>query len=661
MQPKSLCAYIYATHIYVNAPKTLTVRNANAMPNMQLQKLPIGEQSFSKLRRERKLYVDKTEFVYKLTQEDGAYFFLSRPRRFGKSLFLNTLEAYFLGKRELFDGLYIGEVEKDWFMHPVLHLDFSAESYNSEDALYEKLNTFLSKQEAIYGADASEKGLGSRFEGLIQRAYEQTGQGVVILVDEYDKPLLETMGNTELQEKYRSVLRGFYAALKSMDTYISFALLTGITKFSKISIFSDLNNLRDISREREYGSICGLTDAEVDRDLRLHIHRFAEKTGKEYEEVRADLQRMYDGYHFVADSEGLYNPFSIMCALSKGELGSYWFETGTPTMLVEMLQRKQYNLEELEDGVDSLSLDSKDGQSDDVVSLLYQSGYLSIKETSANGRTCWLMFPNEEVRDGFFRFLLPYYAQVKGGKTASEIDKFVADVREGRVEQFLQRLQAFFANFPYDAQKDSRTEEHFRNVMYILCQLLGLEVHVERKTSDGRIDLLIETEKYRYVIECKIDSTPAVALKQIHDKQYGLSWILDEKETILIGLNFSTTSRRPDGWIVERGDGTIFSSGKEGKDEIRGKDAPKRGKDEKRGKDGASKGVVKLLMAIEDKSLTVKELMVLLNLKGDDSFRKRYLKPALEGEYIAMLYPDAPTSGNQAYYMTEKGKQLLAK
>ena len=525
---------------------------------MQLQKLPIGEQSFSKLRRERKLYVDKTEFVYKLTQEDGAYFFLSRPRRFGKSLFLNTLEAYFLGKRELFDGLYIGEVEKDWFVHPVLHLDFSAESYNSEDALYEKINTFLSKQEAIYGADASETGLGSRFEGLIQRAYEKTGQGVVILVDEYDKPLLETIGNTERQEKYRSVLRGFYAALKSMDTYISFALLTGITKFSKISIFSDLNNLRDISREREYGSICGLTDAEVNRDLRMHIHRFAEKTGKGYEEVRADLQRMYDGYHFVADSEGLYNPFSIMCALSKGELGSYWFETGTPTMLVEMLQRKQYNLEELEEGVDSMSLDSKDGKSDDVVPLLYQSGYLSIKETSSNGRTCWLTFPNEEVRDGFFRFLLPYYAQVKGGKTALEIDKFVTDVREGRVEQFLLRLQAFFANFPYDAQKVS--EENFRNVLYILCQLLGLEVHAERKTSDGRIDLLIETKKYRYVIECKIDSTPEVALQQIHDKEYGLSWVMDEKETMLIGLNFSTEKRRPDGWIIERGDGSIVSS-----------------------------------------------------------------------------------------------------
>ena len=528
------------------------------MLNMQLQTLPIGEQSFEKMRREDRLYVDKTEYVYRMAKK-GTYYFLSRPRRFGKSLLLSTIEAYFLGQRELFDGLYIATQEQDWFVHPVMHLDFSAQSYTSEEKLYNIINNFLLKQEAIFGSKPGEVDLGLRFEGVIQRAYEQTGRGVVILVDEYDKPLLHTIGKPEQQDAYREMLRGFYGALKSMNKYIRFALLTGITKFSKISIFSDLNNLNDISRDAEYASICGLTDAEVDRDLTPYVQEFAAAKNRSFEEVREDLRKMYDGYHFVADSEGLYNPYSVMCALSKGELGSYWFETGTPTMLVEMLQRKQYNLEELDEGVDSMSLDSKDGQSDDVVPLLYQSGYLSIKETSANGRTCWLMFPNEEVRDGFFRFLLPYYAQVKGGKTASEIDKFVADVREGKVEQFLQRLESFFANFPYDAQKVS--EENFRNVLYILCQLLGLEVHAERKTSDGRIDLLIETDKYRYVIECKIDSTPAVALKQIHDKQYGLSWTLDEKETILIGLNFSTTSRRPDAWIIERQDGTISESG----------------------------------------------------------------------------------------------------
>ena len=362
-----------------------------------LRKLPIGEQSFEKLWRENKLYVDKSEYVYKLTQDDGAYFFLSRPRRFGKSLFLNTLEAYFLGKCELFEGLYLGKVEKEWAVHPVFHFDFNTQTYKSEGDIDVILNDYLTKLEAIYGSAASEVTPALRLKGLVQRAYEKTGRGVVILVDEYDKPLLQAIGKPELQEKYREDLRGFYSVLKTMDDYIHFAFLTGITKFSKISIFSDLNNLRDISREREYASICGLTDAEVDRDLAPHIRNFAAQNNMDYDEVRKELQRMYDGYHFVADSDGLYNPFSIMCALSKVEFGSYWFETGTPTMLVEMLQRKQYRLDLLEESVNDTALDSKDGDGDSVVPLLFQSGYLSIKERK-NGQY-WLEFPNAEVQD----------------------------------------------------------------------------------------------------------------------------------------------------------------------------------------------------------------------------------------------------------------------
>ena len=355
------------------------------------------------------------------------------------------------------------------------------------------------------------------------------------------------------------MLRGFYGVLKSMDQYIRLSFLTGITKFSKISIFSDLNNLNDISRDRRYASICGLTDEEVDKNLAPHIQRFAEQKGKSYNDLRADLKRMYDGYHFVDSTPGLYNPFSVLCAMSKRELGSYWFETGTPTMLVEMLQRKHFPLPALEEAIDAELLDSKDGNFDNIVPLLYQSGYMSILRSDEERQLYWLTFPNEEVRIGFFRFLMPYYAAVQKSRTLVAIFDFVDDINNGRVEQFLQRLTSLFANFQYDAQKVS--EEHFRNVLYIFCQLLGLEVHAEYKTSDGRIDLLITTDKYRYVIECKIDSTPAVALKQIHDKEYGLSWTLDEKETILIGLNFSTEKRRPDGWIIERQDGTISESG----------------------------------------------------------------------------------------------------
>ena len=552
---------IVRIHIHYPRIRTQkTKRKRNAMPNMQLQTLPIGEQSFEKLRRENRLYVDKTEYVYRMAQ-DGTHYFLSRPRRFGKSLLLSTIEAYFLGKKELFDGLYISTQESNWGIYPVMHLDFNAQNYDSEQKLNSFLNSFLCRQEDIYGSNPNDVDLGVRFEGVIRRASEQTGKGVVILVDEYDKPLLQAINNPELQDAYRGIMRGFFGALKSMDQYIRFSFLTGLTKFSKLSVFSDLNNLRDISRKESFALICGLTDEEVDRDLSPYIDRFAEKRGTSYEEVRADLQRMYDGYHFVDNTPGLYNPFSVMNALWDMELGSYWFESGTPTMLVEMLRRKQYKLDTLEGTVGVSTLDNRTGRNDNVVALLYQSGYLSIAGASEDKQTYRLEFPNEEVRSGFFQFVLPYYAKVQGDDTASEIGKFLDDVRNGRVEQFLQRLQSLFADFQYDAQKDSYTEEHFRNVLYMLCKLLGLKVKAEYMTSDGRIDLLITTDKYRYVIECKIDSTPAVALKQIHDKQYGLSWILDEKETILIGLNFSTTSRRPDSWIIERQDGTISESG----------------------------------------------------------------------------------------------------
>ena len=521
--------------------------------NMDLLKLPIGEQSFEKLRTENRLYVDKTEYIYRMAQ-DGTHYFLSRPRRFGKSLLLSTIEAYFLGKRELFNGLYIGQVEKEWPIHPVFHLDYNAQTYDSEQKLYNVINDYLAQQETIYGTEPSEVDLSLRFMGIIRRAYEKTGKRVVILVDEYDKPLLQAIDNPVLQDRYRNILRGFYAVLKTMDQYIQFSLLTGITKFSKISIFSDLNNLRDISRNRYYASICGITDEEIDRDLYPYILRFSEETNKSYEEIRKQLQTMYDGYHFVDQTPGLYNPFSLMNAIWWKEIGSYWFETGTPTVLVEMLQRNHYSLPDLEEPVDTSALDSKDGNNDSIVPLLYQSGYLSILRSDEAGLVSWLTFPNEEVRSGFFKFLLPYYTSIQRTRTNAILLGFIDDVRKGNVAQFLTRLQSFFADFQYDAQ--TTPEAHFRNVLYILCKLIGLQVDAEYMTSDGRIDLLMRTDKYVYIIECKIDSTAQVALQQIKDKEYMLPWTLDNRQKILIGLNFSTTTRRPNGWIIEYEDGT---------------------------------------------------------------------------------------------------------
>lgn len=619
---------------------------------MELQELPIGEQVFETLRREGYLYIDKTELIYSMTQK-GTYYFLSRPRRFGKSLLLSTIEAYFLGKRELFEGLYLSQVEHDWPIHPVFHIDFSKQSYDSAQDLHDMLNSYLVKQEAIYGADASETSLALRFSGLIQRAYEKTGKGVVILIDEYDKPLLEAIGDPERQERYRKELRGFYGILKGSNQYIRFALLTGITKFSKVSIFSDLNNLRDISRTKQFACLCGLTDEEVDRDLAPYIQNYADEKGMSYNEARELMRRMYDGYHFVADSLGLYNPYSLMNALLWKDCIGYWFESGTPTMLVEMLQRNHYPLPNLEESIDTAALDSKDGSGDSIIPLLYQSGYLSISRSDEESQQTWLTFPNKEVNEGFFRFLLPYYSSVQKNRTKAAINLFVEDLRSGNVEQFLQRLQSFFADFQYDAQ--TTPESHFRNVLYILCKLMGLQVDAEYQTSDGRIDLLLRTDKFVYVIECKIDSTAKIALQQIKDKEYALPWALDGREKVLIGINFSTKTRRPNDWVIERGKDA----------EIRGKDVEKRGKDQKEGKDGKKRGnvylkIVSVVKVIQTNSLSVADIMEQLGLRGDDSFRKRYLNPAMDEGYVARLYPDKPTTKGQLYLLTDKGLALLA-
>ena len=633
---------------------------------MELQTLPIGEQSFVKLRTKNRLYVDKTEYIYRMIQ-DGTYYFLSRPRRFGKSLLLNTIEAFFQGKKELFNGLYIANQEQDWAVHPVLHLDFSSMIEASEENLFRIINDFLDEQEALYGGKEGETDVALRFKWLIRNAYEKTGQPVVILVDEYDKPLLISINKPELQDKYREIMRGFYSMLKMQDTYIGFALLTGITKFSKVSIFSDLNNLRDISMTKQYASICGLTDEEVDRDLAPYIQNYADEKGMSYAAARELLRKMYDGYHFVADSPGLYNPFSLMNALWWKESKGYWFESGTPTMLVEMLKRQHYPLDAIEGSINVTALDNKSGKPDSIVPLLYQSGYLSIDKMSADGKTCWVKFPNDEVRDGFFNFLLPYYASVQGEDTNTAIDDFVADIRSGNAEQFLQRLQSFFADFQYDAQ--TTPESHFRNVLYILCKLMGLQVDAEYQTSDGRIDLLLRTEKYVYVIECKIDSTAKAALQQIKSKEYALPWSLDGREKILIGINFSTKTRRPDDWIIERGDGTIMEKGKEDSVSDSASDSVRGGsKLAVSWQQVGSKLAVSRDMSIEAvaqqmrKYVTAcgaKEICADFGFKDVYKFRRGYINPLVAAGFLTMTQPDAPQSSKQKYLLSPKGLALL--
>lgn len=368
---------------------------------------PIGIQNFESLRNDNYFYVDKTKLIYQLARS-GRYYFLSRPRRFGKSLLISTLEAYFEGKKELFKGLAIENLEKDWIKYPILHLDLNIEKYNSPDSLDKILNDKLEYWESIYGTRPSETSFSLRFAGIVRRAYEQTGQRVAILVDEYDKPMLQSIGNEELQRSFRDTLKPFYGVLKSMDGCIKFALLTGVTKFGKISVFSDLNNLNDISMDERYIEICGITEKEIHENLEDELHELARRQKMTYDEVCKELKECYDGYHFVEDSIGLYNPFSLLNTFDKMKFGSYWFETGTPTYLVELLKQNHYSLQRIaHEETDADVLNSIDSASQNPVPVIYQSGYLTIKGYDRRFGMYRLGFPNREVEEGFIKFLLP--------------------------------------------------------------------------------------------------------------------------------------------------------------------------------------------------------------------------------------------------------------
>ena len=378
---------------------------------------PIGIQNFESLRKDRYFYIDKTKLVYELANT-GRYYFLSRPRRFGKSLLISTLEAYFQGKKVLFQGLAMEQLENDWTEYPVLHLDLNTEKYDTAESLDNLLNDTLVYWESFYGAEPSEVSIPLRFKGIVRRACEQTGQRVVILIDEYDKPMLQAIGNEDLQDKYRNTLKAFYSVLKTMDGYIRFALLTGVTKFGKVSVFSDLNNLNDISMDRRYVEICGITDAEIHRDLEPDLHELAESQGITYEQTCQELKERYDGYHFTYNSVGIYNSFSLLNTFDSMSFGSYWFETGTPSYLVKLLKRDHYNLQRMaHEETDADILNSVDSSSRNPIPVIYQSGYLTIKGYNKEFGLYRLGFPNKEVEEGFIKYLLPFYTHVNAGES----------------------------------------------------------------------------------------------------------------------------------------------------------------------------------------------------------------------------------------------------
>ena len=519
-----------------------------------LKKMPIGKQDFEMLRKDGYAYVDKTRLVYQMV-DTGSYYFLSRPRRFGKSLLVSTLKAYFEGKRSLFKGLYIDRDDVDWEPRPVLHLDLNAEKFVSAGSLEKILHDNLSIWESIYGRGTQEDSLSLRFKHVIARAHEQSGRTIAILVDEYDKPLLQAIGKPELLEDYRATLKAFYGVMKSSDAHIKFALLTGVTKFSKVSVFSDLNNLEDVSMVPAFQEICGLTEKELKANLNDEIRALGEANGLDLDGSYAELRRMYDGYRFTEDENapGMYNPFSVLNALKQKSFKSYWFETGTPDFLLKVIKQCRYRLDNLtQDPVTPDLLGGLDALNTTPLPLLFQSGYLTLKSYDARFKEYTLGYPNAEVEEGFVQYLSRYYTQDNDVLHSQDsrffVGHFIRDIETGRTEEFMQRLNTFFHDGDY--QIAGKAELYFQNVMYIVFKMLGFYTQVERHTGNGRVDVVLQTADYVYIFELKLDGTAREALQQIEDKQYAAPFLNDSRKLIKVGANFSSQHRYMEEWEI---------------------------------------------------------------------------------------------------------------
>lgn len=513
-----------------------------------LRKLPIGIQTFEDIRRNNYLYVDKTAYVWRMANL-GKPYFLSRPRRFGKSLLLSTFEAYFSGRKDLFEGLAIEQMETEWKSYPILHLDLNAEKYDSPQRLYDMLDNYLNQWEDRFGKDEREVTLSTRFMGVIRRAYEKTGCGVVVLVDEYDKPLLQSLTNRPLLEEFRQTLKAFYGVLKSADRYLRFVLLTGVTKFSQVSVFSDLNQLQDISMAPDYATICGITHDELVSTFTPEIASFGEANGLTADEAVEAMTRNYDGYHFHPRGAGMFNPFSVLNAFQNREFGSYWFQTGTPTFLVEMLKETEYDLRTLLDGIEAPASMFTEYRVDvaNPVPLIYQSGYLTIKEYDSRFANYILGFPNDEVRYGFMNFLIPFYTGLENEDQGFYVGKFVSELECGDYNAFLTRLQAFFADFPYEL--NDQTERHYQVVFYLVFKLMGQFTDAEVRSARGRADAVVKTPKYIYVFEFKLNGSAEEALLQIDDKGYLIPYQADGRELVKVGVEFSADTRNISRWL----------------------------------------------------------------------------------------------------------------
>ena len=516
-------------------------------------KLPIGIQGFTGLRNDGYLYVDKTEYIYKAVH-GGKQYFLSRPRRFGKSLLLSAFRAYWEGKKDLFRGLAIERLEQNnpeaWESVPVFYLDLNRGDYRST-SLEQVLENQLRDWEAIYGERFQDRALGERFQKLLEMAAEKTGHRCVILVDEYDKPLLDVIDNAEMESRNRQVFKGFFSALKSCDEYIRFVFVAGVTKFSKVSIFSDLNNFTDISMDPRYVEICGITEREIHDHIDSEVEELAMANDLTKEECFAQLKDYYDGYHFRQNSVGLYNPFSLLNTLSSKVFSDYWFETGTPTFLVEILKKTNYNLNNItRERVTGDVLGNISDMYVNPIPVIYQSGYLTIKGYDKRFESYHLGFPNREVEKGFVKYLSRSYSRL-GIDNSFSIDNFVLELEAGKVESFMRRLEALFADNDYRVQGNQ--ELYFQNVLYVFFKLLGFYVEVERPTSDGRMDMIVKTADYIFIFEFKLDKSADEALQQIEDKGYALPYAADPRRLYKIGVNFSSERRCIGEWKIVEG------------------------------------------------------------------------------------------------------------
>jgi hypothetical protein len=511
--------------------------------------MPIGMQTFENIITGGFAYVDKTAWVYEMANE-GVYFFYGRQRRFGKSLLVSTLKAYFEGKKELFKGLAAEKLEKDWISYPVLHIDFNVSGYKNVGDLESGLDANLRRLEKMWNPDGQTAGKTAdvRFYDLIQTAYEKSGQKVVVLIDEYDRPLTQTMERAKANDEIREALKGFYGVLKGADQWLRFVLLTGVTKFSKVNVFSDLNMLRDISMSERYSGVCGISAKELADNFGTELKILAEHNGMTHDEAVAEMKKRYDGYHFCENSEGMFNPFSVLNTLAGQRFAYYWFETGTPTFLIE--QFKQGNFDPLRFAekimIAARSVNDYRIGSDNPIPLLYQTGYLTIVGYE-NDRYV-LDFPNEEVRYGFFEELLPVYTYSPPGHEFFA-DYFVDDLRAGNVDGFMTRMRSLFALIPYEL--NDQKERHYQLVFFIVFVLLGQYARVEVHNATSRSDAVVETPELVYIFEFKLNGTAEEALKQINDKDYALPYEAGDRKIIKIGAEFDKDARNIGRWLTE--------------------------------------------------------------------------------------------------------------